>query len=420
MKYIKSGIVKETLKKLDLEEEREFLRDLTSNGIQYIENNFELQLLEMEKNIENRYLEREQDYTVYSMPVNMEIYDKYSEIFFPLDKKDTEEKEGNVKRTGSRVFLRRIYLDEDLEGIEKFRRKSFSGGLELNGVFHNCNISVEYEEKYLNKEKEILSVFGKNDIKWQVLYMPYSRRFFNLYADRLPENIKSDKLGELKVNYGEFTENIYEDYFLVSNIQEKSILLDKARGKTIDGNISRYKIYSNESKTDLVKINTGKIFTIERFENFLHIYTDSEPEDEWKLWNIRKIEMMEKYSDLKFMPKGNRKKTDLLGTLKENSKSRTRSESEVFEIIKSYSEIKDIRLVKIKLNEYVEKPVTGYDSNRVFNETVSILRKKEDTLFLYFKYENQDKYFYDRLSFLLSCVEYKFPEYNVKGVLEWR
>ena len=99
MKYIKSGIVKETLKKLDLEEEREFLRDLTSNGIQYIENNFELQLLEMEKNIENRYLEREQDYTVYSMPVNMEIYDKYSEIFFPLDKKDTEEKEGNVKRT---------------------------------------------------------------------------------------------------------------------------------------------------------------------------------------------------------------------------------------------------------------------------------------------------------------------------------
>lgn len=92
MKYIKSKIIKETLKKLDLEEERKFLRDLTSNGIQYIENNFELQLLEMEKNIENRYLEKEQDYTIYSMPVNIEIYNKYSEIFFPLDKKDTEKK----------------------------------------------------------------------------------------------------------------------------------------------------------------------------------------------------------------------------------------------------------------------------------------------------------------------------------------
>jgi uncharacterized protein YaaW (UPF0174 family) len=54
MKYIKSKIIKETLKKLDLEEEREFLRDLISNGIQYIENNFELQLLEMEKNIDLR------------------------------------------------------------------------------------------------------------------------------------------------------------------------------------------------------------------------------------------------------------------------------------------------------------------------------------------------------------------------------
>ena len=51
MKYIKSKIIKETLKKLDLEEEREFFRDLTSNGIQYIENNFELRLLEMEKEV---------------------------------------------------------------------------------------------------------------------------------------------------------------------------------------------------------------------------------------------------------------------------------------------------------------------------------------------------------------------------------
>ena len=236
----------------------------------------------------------------------------------------------------------------------------------------------------------------------------------------LPDNIGFDKLGEVKINYGEFTESVHENYFLVSNIQEKSILLDKARGKTIDGNMSRYKIYSNESKTDLVKITDGKIYAIERFENFLHIYTDTEPEDEWKLWNIRKIDKMEKYSDLKFIPKGNRKKIDVLGALKENSKSRTRSESEVFEIIKSYSEIKGIRLAKVKLNEYVGNPVPGYDSNIAFNKTVSIPRKKEDTLFLYFKYEKQDKYFYDEISFLLASVEYKFPEYNVKGVLEWR
>ena len=420
MKYIKSRIVKETLKKLDLEEEREFFRDLTSSGIQYIENNFELQLLEMEKNIENRYLEKEQDYAIYSMPVNMELYSRYADTFFPLDKKDAEEKEETLKRSSNRVFLRKIYLDEEFDKIEEFKKRSFRGSVELDGVSYNCNINVEYEEKYLAKENEILSVFNRNDIKWQVLYTPYSRRFFNLYADRLPENIKSDKLSDIRINYGEFTKNVYEDYFLVSNIQEKSILLDKAKGRTIDGNISRYKIYSNESKTDLVKINDGKIYAIERFENFLHIYTDTEPEDEWKLWNIRKIEKMEKYSDLKFMPKGNRKKIDILGALKENSKSRTRSESEVFEIIKSYSDIKGIKLAKIKLNEYVGNPVSGYDSNMAFNRTVSIPRKKEDTLFLYFKYEKQDKYFYDEISFLLASVEYKFPEYNVKGVLEWR
>ena len=68
----------------------------------------------------------------------------------------------------------------------------------------------------------------------------------------------------------------------------------------------------------------------------------------------------------------------------------------------------------------MEKPVSGYDSNWIFNEISDIPRKKEDTLFLYFKYEKQDKYFYDEMSFLISSVSYKFPEYKVKGVLEWK
>ena len=420
MKYIKSEIIKETLKKLDFEEDREFLRDLTSNGIQYIENNFELRLLEMEKEIENSYLTGEQEYTIYSMPVNIEAYSKCSEQFFPLDKKDMEEKEESGKNNRKRVFLRKVYLDESYEKIEEFSKKSFSGSFLINGVSQSCSISVEHEEKYLEKEREILSVFSNNDIEWQVLYTPYSRRFFNLYVEGMPANTDLKKLKEIQVNYREYSENIYEDYFLVSNIQEKSILLDKAKEKSIDGNISRYKIYSNESKTDLVKINDGKIYGIERFESFLHIYTDIEPEDEWKLWNIRKINGLGKYSDLNFRPKSNKKKIDLMRVLKKNSKSRTRSESEIFEIIKSFPEIRNLKLAKIKLNEYVEKPVSGYDSNWNFNEMVDIPRKKEDILFLYFKYETQDKYFYDEMSFLMSSVAYKFPEYKVKGVLEWR
>jgi hypothetical protein len=420
MKYIKSKIIKETLKKLDSEEDREFLRNLTSNGIQYIENNFELRLLEMEKDIENIYLTGEQEYTIYQIPVNMEIYSRCSDQFFPLDKEDTEEKEENGKVDKKKVFLRRIYLDESYEKTEEFRGKSFLGSIIINGVSHSCNISVEQEKKYLWKEKEILNVFNKNDIEWQVVYTPYSRRFFNLYAEGVPENTKTKELKELKINYEEYGKNVYEDYFLVSNIQEKSILLDKAKGKSIDGNIVRYKIYSNDSKTDLIKINEGKIYGIERFQNFLHIYTDIEPEDEWKLWNIREIRSIGKYSDLSLMPKGNKKKIDLMGVLKKRSKSRTRSESEIFEIIKSYPEIKNLELAKIKLNEYVERPVSGYDSNWNFNETADIPRKKEDTLFLYFKYNKQDKYFYDEMSFLISSVAYKFPEYKVKGVLEWR
>ena len=169
------------------------------------------------------------------MPVNMEIYSKCSEQFFPLDKRDMEEKEESGKNNRKRMFLRRVYLDESYEKIEEFSKKSFVGSFIINGVSHSCNISVEHEEKYLEKEREILSVFSNNDIEWQVLYTPYSRRFFNLYMEGIPENTDLKKLKEIHVNYREYTGNVHENYFLVSNIQEKSILLDKAKEKSIDG-----------------------------------------------------------------------------------------------------------------------------------------------------------------------------------------
>jgi hypothetical protein len=53
-----------------------------------------------------------------------------------------------LKRSGNWVFLRKIYLDEDLSRIDEFKKQNFGGNLKLNGSSYNYKISVEYEEKY--------------------------------------------------------------------------------------------------------------------------------------------------------------------------------------------------------------------------------------------------------------------------------
>ena len=111
----------------------------------------------------------------------------------------------------------------------------------------------------------------------------------------------------------------------------------------------------------------------------------------------------------------------MISKLKEGNGKRVRSEAEVFETVNSLNGIKNLKLAKIKLNGYVENSVEGYNANKTFDETVTFRRKKKDVLYLYFYVKNEeDKYLYDELSFVLSNIEYLYPEYKVKGVLKWK
>ena len=101
-----------------------------------------------------------------------------------------------------------------------------------------------------------MSIFELNDLDWKVLYTPYSRRFFDVYIEEIPENITLEN-SEINVNYSEYKDDIFEDYFLAWNIEEKIVLVDKARADLYNEKLYEYKIFSNENNS-LVKINHGK------------------------------------------------------------------------------------------------------------------------------------------------------------------
>ncbi len=273
----------------------------------------------------------------------------------------------------------------------------------------------------MEKEKEVLRVFKLNSIDWKIQNNLYHRRFFELYIENLPEEIGYKELKDIEVDYEEFQNEVYENSFLVWNIMEKDVLMDKLRNDVLEKYMNKAKIYSNESTSDLMKISNGRIFKIERYETFIYIYTDEEPNNNWKLWNIRNIESVEKYNKLKYKLLGNRQELDLITKLKADKGKRVRSEAEIFEAVNSFTDIQNLKLEKIRLNGYVENPIEGYNANRVFDETVTFRRKKKDILYLYFSVKNEkDKYLYDELSFMLSNIEYLYPEYEVKGVLKWK
>ena len=412
MDYI-FDIVKESLKDLESGEDREFIRDLSISLFADINNELKEQLVIISRNVDTLYFDNKR--AVYTFPTNKADLEEHEDLFFPMYKEDIK---GRSEKDKS-AFLRKIYADLDYFDLKKILNKKFIGEVQIEGESHKFDVYLIFDNKYLEKEEEFFKVLNLNNLPWEVLYTPYSRRFFNVYIENLPENLDMKKIKEIKIDYEEYSDYIFEDHFLAWNVEEKSVLVDKIRVDVVE-EMYKYRIFSNEAGSDLVKIKDGKIFKIERDLEKLYVYSDTLNDKGWALWNIKNIVDSTKYKNMKFKPVGNKKINDFITRFKGESKMRTRSEAEIYEIINSYTDIENISLEKIRFEGYVENVQETYDMNAVFNKGITLKRNNKQNLNLYFKILNTTKNLIDELSFALSCVEYKYPEYSVRGVVKWQ
>lgn len=406
-------ILKDSFKDLENEKDREFLRDLSVNAVPELYTDFLKKLFDMEQKVSSLYEKENKDITIYTVPINKKNLEEHGRSIYPVILEDTKSKKTDDKKD---IFYKKIFVNSEYRELEKLSKKIFYATLKSGDRTVDIKIYLKQETRYLEKEKELLSIFELNNLDWKVLYTPYSRRFFNLYITEIPENMTLED-SEVIIDYSEYRNDVFEDYFLGWNIEEKSVLVDKARADLYDEKLYEYRIFSNENNS-LVKINHGKIYKIKREQDGIHVYTNIFNEKDWELWNVKKISS-EKMNNLEFKPLGNRKKENIISKLIENSKMRVRSEAEIYQLTNCYHDFENLILEEITVDEYAENIESTYDMNEVFTEKKTLIRKIHN-LNLYFKVIKQTKYITDELSFILSCVEYEFPEYAARGIINWK
>jgi PAS domain-containing protein len=411
MEYI-NKIIKEALKNIKSEEDRKFLRELSISLIPQLTNDFSEKLNEIIKEVDNLFPAGEN--YIYTVPVNEEELENYRDTLFPLLKDDIKKLKTKEKRED--IFLKKVFLDMSYEEIENFKNHKLKIKSKSNKEYYNAEVYMVQCQSYTDKEKELLEVFRSNDIDWEVLYTPYSRKFFDIYVKKIPDETDIN-IEDITIDYGNYTESIYENYFLAWNLEEKKVLADQVAVESTGNQIYEYRVFSSNAKNDLVKIKNGEILRINREIEKLFIYSDVINIKNWELWNIKNLEN-KTYDNLRFKVQGNRKENDFITRFKGSSASRTRSKSEIHEIVNSFSDIKKLKLKRVTVNEYTEKTSASFDMNVVFNERKTFKRENMEKLNLYFECIDKDKYFEDELSFILSCVEYKYPEYEVKGIIK--
>lgn len=412
MDYI-NRIIKDALVNIKNDKDRNFLRDLSISLIPQLTNDFSRKLTEIANEVDNLFPNKEN--FIYTVPVSKEELNSYEDTLFPVLSDDVKEIKSNEKKED--IFLKKVFLDMNYKEIQDFKNYKLKIKTKNNST-QNVDLYMVHCSGYIAKEQELLEVFKSNNINWEVLYTPYSRKFFDIYMKTNYAESNID-IENIRIDYGKYSEKVYENYFLAWNLEEKAVLADQISVESKGDRVYEYRVFSSNAENDLVKIKTGKILRINREIEKLFIYSDIVNSKNWELWSIKNIET-KTYGNLKFKILGNRKENDFITRFKEKSSLRVRSESEIYEIVNGFSDIKNLKLKKITIDEYAEKTDDSFDMNAVFNQKKTFKRNNRGKLNLYFETVNENEDFENELSFMLSCVEYKYPEYEVRGITEWR
>ena len=150
MEYI-NKIIKEALKNIKNDEERNFLRELSTSLIPQLINDFSQKLDEIQNEVDNLF--QSNNRYINTVPVNKEELENYKETLFPVLNDDIRViKKDKKKKTD--IYLTKIFLDMNYKEIENFKNHKLSAKLK-HGNNYGLEVYAVQCQDYVEKEKEL-------------------------------------------------------------------------------------------------------------------------------------------------------------------------------------------------------------------------------------------------------------------------
>ncbi len=313
------------------------------------------------------------------------------------------------------ILYKQLYYKGSLNNLEILtNNKKYEGIItDSNGVKFKFTYHLSFDKSFENVEKNLFNVFNNNNIKWKGLFSPYIRRIFNVVIDEIlfnPQEIND--ISEVKLD---LHEDFDFDLFPVWNIK---ISEKKFQGSTQLSENAKYKVYKfSYDKEILYYLPDREFFDVIKKDNSLNIYL-FETDDDIDIWQSYTFynEIDKELTNDKTLTSSNINE-DILTLL---SDFRPRTKLEVKEFLKSVdlgniNEIIDIDILKnIDTREkIIEKNNFILYHNFLINEFIPY--DKKNTIYIKLNLKN-DNYKFDIVNYVLSVLDYTYPEINWLGV----
>ena len=357
----------------------------------------------------------------------------FRESYYPV-----MEKKHNITDLEDEFYLNEVYIDISYNQLEDIVQEEYEAWINIDGENYEMKVVFEHDGRYQSKIGRLYEAFKLNGKKWKTVNMAHFKRMYRIKVVRynfrmtkeLYEKIKENK-DETVYEFGIYEENILFNKTLLWNIEEKQII-SSIFVRPVKNDVSfEYVIKKDENEMLVENNDTGDILCCYSENlNSLHIISRKKLENVWSVFSIKSIQECRKYLminsiTLEEMPEyfhfTNFKKENFIDKLKESTETENRinSKVELYKIFSDYEFIKENFFLKeIKIGKDGMDNIKTYNCNEfIKNDFEMFFHDEKINLNLFAECIERNNYTEDMLSFIVSEVQLKVPEFRCRGQL---
>lgn len=410
-------------------EDRVLLKKIMNSVFSALEEYSEDRFNELEERVFNEVPYVKEKYNIYSTIVKRDEIDPTDDFLYPILSEDMEDKTYDTKEILKSIEEKKpqnmfkIFMKCDYLIFKEFINNDFEikGVIETDKKVHEAYFKIVENKQYTEKVSGLYKSFINSNISWTTVNNPYIHKIADVVLVGCKDIIQDDEeIVRIEVDFGEYNKFVEYDMVPIWNVKEvrlksegyptpcmdrvnyeHNVLIEKEgehNGYLVNYENPDIKFITFAKKSIIITLDTDTTV----FWDFLCVVSPDRKQNE-----KYKYELMTNEVNMNFASKLAFEKPYTIKT-----------KTELARVINSFKASKKLIFNDVKLQENYEGELNQtYEINDFIIDEIRDENIKK-VLILYFKPVNKENYLNnDILSFLVSEVQFLYPEYKCEGRL---
>lgn len=367
------------------------------------------------------------EFYIYTTLQDTKHVDLTEDFMYPILPSDMEEHKYDLTemkqkmQKNGKVILASLFLacDQPMFQTMLEKDKSYKGFIHTEKNVYEIAFKLEQSRKYIECIEELYRAFQANHVEWNTVNCPYAYKFVDLVLTGGLTMADGENIKEISFDLAEYEGYKRPNTIPLWNVRALEVVTKSFPNPAKDTINYDHPIDLTEHGIDdgylLSEHNTDYLYT-KRLEKDFVVISGNRDQTKWQLVQI-KNECALKKERYNYEVLSNKRNIGFIGRFASIKRMVIRTRAEIARILQFYELSQELSFQDIEVRRLYKKQIQTTNFNSFIDDNIRNDNYKDIAILTFKAHTRDDFLIYDKMSFLVSEIQFLFPEYKFIGEL---